>query len=127
MIPVTTQVTVAQVISASATVKTYVEKNGVLPATVTVGSYTVSIAQFAYLESEAIKALNSKKAVTTKINVVSVTNGSVEYTFKKDISVYDILVISNNGVTSMVPNINEFVLNIDVMNKRIDIKVIEGL
>lgn len=41
--------------------------------------------------------------------------------------VYDILVIENNSCKSLVPNISEFVLNIDVNNRRIDINVIEGL
>ena len=40
---------------------------------------------------------------------------------------YDILVIENNNSKSLVPNIDEFVLNIDVDNKRIDINIIEGL
>ena len=41
--------------------------------------------------------------------------------------VYDILVIDNNGVKSMVPNIDEFVLSIDVSSRRININMIEGL
>ena len=40
---------------------------------------------------------------------------------------YDILVVENNNCKSLVPNISEFVLNIDVDSKRIDINVIEGL
>ena len=40
---------------------------------------------------------------------------------------YDILVIENNDKKSLVPNIDEFVLNIDVNNRRIDINVIDGL
>ena len=41
--------------------------------------------------------------------------------------VYDILVVENDDCRSLVPNISEFVLNIDVARKRIDINVIEGL
>lgn len=41
--------------------------------------------------------------------------------------VYDILVVENNSHKSLIPNISEFVLNIDVNNRRIDINVIEGL
>jgi len=41
--------------------------------------------------------------------------------------VYDILVIENDDKKSLVPNIDEFVLNVDLDSKRIDIKVIEGL
>ena len=40
---------------------------------------------------------------------------------------YDILVVENDNSKSLVPNIDEFVLNIDVDNNRIDINVIEGL
>ncbi len=40
---------------------------------------------------------------------------------------HDILVIMNNKQKSYVPYVDEFILNIDLENKRIDIKVIEGL
>ena len=40
---------------------------------------------------------------------------------------YDILVVENDTSKSLVPNIDEFVLSIDLDNKRIDINVIEGL
>ena len=39
---------------------------------------------------------------------------------------HDILVIQN-GKKHMVPNIDEFIKNIDLINKRIDIKYIKGL
>lgn len=42
-------------------------------------------------------------------------------------SVQDILVIENNGNKNMVPFVDEFILNVDIKNKKIDIKVIEGL
>lgn len=41
--------------------------------------------------------------------------------------VYDILVVENESIKNLVPNIGEFVLNIDVDNKRIDINMMEGL
>ena len=41
--------------------------------------------------------------------------------------VYDILVISSDGVKNMIPNIDEFILNIDIVNKRIDVNLIDGL
>ena len=41
--------------------------------------------------------------------------------------VYDILVVQGDNSKSLIPNIDEFVLNIDVDNKRIDVNVIEGL
>lgn len=41
--------------------------------------------------------------------------------------IYDILVIDNNSIKSLVPNISEFVLNVSLENHRIDINIIEGL
>lgn len=41
--------------------------------------------------------------------------------------IYDIFVIKNASIKNLVPNISEFVLNIDLKNHRIDINVIEGL
>ena len=41
--------------------------------------------------------------------------------------VYDILVVENDSRKSLIPNISEFVLNVDVNNRRIDINAIEGL
>ena len=39
---------------------------------------------------------------------------------------HDILVIQN-GKKHMVPNIDEFIKNVDLVNKRIDINYIKGL
>lgn len=41
--------------------------------------------------------------------------------------IYDILVIDKDSIKNLVPNIPEFVLNIDLENHRIDINVIKGL
>ena len=41
--------------------------------------------------------------------------------------VYDILVIENDNSKSLVPNIGEFIKNIDLDNKKIQINMIEGL
>ena len=41
--------------------------------------------------------------------------------------IYDILVIENDSSRSLVPNINEFVRNIDLNAKKIEINMIEGL
>lgn len=41
--------------------------------------------------------------------------------------VYDILVVENEKSKSLIPNISEFVLNIDLNNNRIDINMMEGL
>ncbi|MEG0826076.1 MAG: ribosome maturation factor RimM [Bacilli bacterium] len=39
----------------------------------------------------------------------------------------DNLVIKNNNIQNIIPNIKEFVKNVDLENKRIDINLIEGL
>lgn len=41
--------------------------------------------------------------------------------------VYDILVIENDNNKNLIPNIDEFIKNIDIDTKRIDINKIEGL
>lgn len=41
--------------------------------------------------------------------------------------VYDILVIENEKQKNLIPNLKEFILNVDLENKRIDINMIEGL
>lgn len=42
-------------------------------------------------------------------------------------SVHDILVVENNKIKNMIPFVDEFIINIDLKNKKIDINVIEGL
>lgn len=51
--------------------------------------------------------------------------GKVEYILKNKI--YDILVIKNNDKEYLVPNIDEFIKEIDITNKKIYINEIEGL
>lgn len=41
--------------------------------------------------------------------------------------VYDILVVEKENKKNLIPNINEFVKNIDINAKKIDINIIEGL
>jgi 16S rRNA processing protein RimM len=41
--------------------------------------------------------------------------------------VYDILVIENNEKRSLVPNIPEFIVNVDINARKIDINMMEGL
>ncbi len=57
---------------------------------------------------------NNKEMIGTVITIMK--NG-----------IQDILVIENNGNKNMIPFVDEFVTNIDLENKRIDIKLIEGL
>ncbi len=62
------KVTIKQLISASATVKNYIEANYKLPSTVKVGSFTFSTATYLYLLSKAIINIksNSKADIPVK-------------------------------------------------------------
>ena len=82
----TKYVTISQIISSSASLKSYVAKNHALPSSVKVGSYSVSQAQFSYLMGMAIKYIKAGKKTTTKIKIINVslktTSLSVKYTAK---------------------------------------------
>lgn len=60
-IKVIDKVSLNNVIKASKSVKSYIEKNHKLPSTVTVGLLTVSTAEYLYLASKAIVNLNANK------------------------------------------------------------------
>ncbi len=51
--------------------------------------------------------------------------GKVEYIMKN--KAYNILVVTEESTKNLIPNIKEFVSNIDLENKRIDVKEIPGL
>lgn len=51
--------------------------------------------------------------------------GNVEYIMKN--KTYNILVITKEESKNLIPNISEFITNIDLKNKRIDVKEIPGL
>ncbi|MBQ2652237.1 MAG: hypothetical protein IJF83_01650 [Methanobrevibacter sp.] len=60
-IHVVNKVTIKQIIAASKNVKSYIEDNNKLPATVKIGSVTYSLADYLYLASKAIVSLNASK------------------------------------------------------------------
>ena len=68
------KVTLNQVISASKTVKSYVEKNKKLPSSVTIGKIKYTTAEYLYLASKAI--VNLKSNVKSDIAIKSVKNPS---------------------------------------------------
>lgn len=51
--------------------------------------------------------------------------GKVEYIMKN--KTYNILVVTEDENKNLIPNISEFISNIDLENKRIDVKEIPGL
>lgn len=63
-------VTISQIITASKNVKNYIESNSKLPATVKVGGYTLSTANYLYLASKAI--VNLKSGSTGKIGIKNI-------------------------------------------------------
>ena len=64
------QISLSNIISASKTVKNYIENNEELPSTVTINGVTYSVAQYLYLASQAILNLkNGDKSDITSINV----------------------------------------------------------
>ncbi len=73
-IHVARSVTLSQIIASSKNVKNYIERNSKLPATVKVGSYTISTANYLYLASKAI--VNLKAGKTGKISIKNIKNPS---------------------------------------------------
>lgn len=69
-INVVSKVTIAQLISASKTVKKYIEKNKKLPSSVKIGKLKYSTAEYLYLVSKAIK--NLKSGSKSSIDIKSV-------------------------------------------------------
>ena len=73
-IHVARSVTLSQIIASSKNVKNYIEHNSKLPATVKVGSYTISTANYLYLASKAI--VNLKSGNSGKISIKNIKNPS---------------------------------------------------
>ena len=57
--------------------------------------------------------------------VLGIAIGKVEYIMKN--KTYNILVVTEDENKNLIPNIPEFIINIDLENKRIDVKEIPGL
>ncbi len=66
------QVSLSNVISASKTVKNYIENNEELPSSVTINGVSYNLAQYLYLASKAI--LNLKNGDKSAIDVIKVNN-----------------------------------------------------
>ena len=65
-------VTVADIIKAAKTLKSYSSKNKKLPSTIKVGSYKLTHAQLTYLMTAAIKKIKAGKKTSTKVKVINV-------------------------------------------------------
>ncbi len=100
------KISIADIIKGSTTLKQYVLNNKKLPSTITVNGLKLTISQFSYLMSEAIKQINAKKSTSTKISVIKVTNLSSSSTIKNNASksIYLTLAktVASNGVNKKV-------------------------
>ena len=90
------KVTMNQVIAASQKVKAYIEVNGKLPSTVTIGSKSYSTSQYLYAASEAI--INLKKGSTSDILIIDV-DGPTKAGSASDLgNLYDYLSVAKSVV-----------------------------
>lgn len=93
------KVAISDIISSAISLKSYVLKYKKMPSTVTVGKYKCTIAEFSYLMSIAIKYLNSKKSVSTKIDIISLTSSNVKASIDKRIVKSSYLKLVNSIVS----------------------------
>lgn len=97
-ISVTDKVTLKEVITASQNVKKYIEANGELPATVTIGGTAYSTAVYVYLASQAIINLNSKN--TKDIDVKQVNDPTSPKAAANLGNLYDYLSVAKSVVNT---------------------------
>ncbi|MCQ2976467.1 MAG: transglutaminase-like domain-containing protein [archaeon] len=101
---VTKYVTLGDVLKVSGEVKSSVEAKHVLPSTVKVGNYTLSIAEYSYLASKAVGLINSGKAVSTKMAVLSLSGRNETYEFNQNIYKADYVTVAGKIVSFMESN-----------------------
>ena len=101
-IVVANKVTLSQIISASKTVKSYIEKNSKLPSNVTINGVSYSTAQYMYFASKAI--VNLKSGSKADIVVKSVTNPSSPLSTYAAGNLYDYLSVAKNLVSTVDSN-----------------------
>ena len=103
--------TVAQVVSASSTVKSYVEKYGKVPSTVSVNGVSLNISSFTYLMGKAVVSINSGKTsgVITLGNISSSYSNGGSTSIKGNLTKANYLSLANSLVSyansnSRIPN-----------------------
>lgn len=72
-----------------------------------------------------IKGYFNEDLIGLDVYTESKNIGKVEYIMKN--KAHNILVINNGRTKNMIPNVKEFVKKVDLENKRIEVKSIEGL
>ena len=97
-ITVVDKVTLKQVTTASQNVKKYIENNGELPNTVTIGSITYSLAEYMYLASQAIINLKANNKADIAVKQVSNPTSPQEATNLGNL--YDYLSVAKSVVNT---------------------------
>lgn len=97
-ITIVSQVTLSQIITASQNVKKYIEANGELPNTVSIGGVTYSTATYVYLASQAIINLNDNKK--TAIDVIQVSAPSSPKAASNLGNLYNYLAVAKSVVST---------------------------
>lgn len=98
-INVVNQVTLKEIITASQNVKKYIENNGELPNTVTIGGVTYSTAEYVYLASQAI--INLKNNKKSNIGVKPVNNPTSPQAASNLGNLYDYLSVAKSVVNTV--------------------------
>ena len=98
-------VTVAQIIKAAKSLKSYTQSKKELPKTISVGGKKVTVAEFSYLMSQAINKINAKKPsakITVKKVIVSSTSASIYKNADKSVYLNAAKTVANAGVNKKV-------------------------
>ena len=95
-------VTLSQIIDASKTVKSYIEKNNKLPTSVKVGTTTLTTAQYLYMASQAI--VNLKAGKTSEITIKDVANPKNPVTAYSLGNLYDYLSVAKSVIKTANSN-----------------------
>ena len=98
-------VTVAQIIKAAKSLKSYTQSKKALPKTISVGGKKVTVAEFSYLMSQAINKINAKKPsakIAIKKVTVSSTSASIYKNADKSVYLNAAKTVANAGVNKKV-------------------------
>ena len=88
-------VTINDILKASTTLRSYMIKYKKAPSSITVGTVKCTVPQFSYLMSAALKSINKKKKLTTKIKVINVKASNKNYKVSKKIYKSSYLSLAN--------------------------------
>lgn len=102
---VTKTISIKDVITGATNLKNYIEKNKVLPSTVTAGGITFTLPEFLYVMSQAIYQIgNSKTSAITYISGVSAPTGPSGDTINSELYKADYLTVAKNVASFISTN-----------------------